>query len=119
MNKKTKRNLLNKLNRISGWILIALGSVFFLVSLPTFNSEISLFYPLINILSSVALIFLGIYVFRFEEWAIVLAGVYGLVSFVINSWTWGLFSGGFRGIMFEIAYLILILNWWVLNKNDK
>ncbi len=117
MRKKTKKNLLNKLNKTSGWILVALGFVFLVSSLSTFGSEISLFYPIINTLSSVALGFLGIYVLRIEKWAIILSGIYGLALLIINSWIWGLFSGGFRGIIFDVAYIILVINWWI--SNDK
>ena len=33
---------------------------------------------------------------------------------LINSWWfWGLFSGGFEGILFDITYIVLIINWVV------
>lgn len=111
MKKKTKKNLLNKLNKISGYILIALGVVFLYYSLSTFGEEVSLFFPIVNSLSSVALGFLGIYVLRVEKWAIILAGVCGVVLLISNSWIGGLFSGGFRGIIFDVAYILLVVNW--------
>ncbi len=111
MKKKIKKNLLNKLNKISGYILIALGIVFLITSLSTFGEEVSLFFPVVNSLSSVALGFLGIYVLRTEKWAIVLAGVCGGALLINSWWFWGLFSGGFRGIIFDVAYIFLLVNW--------
>jgi len=108
-----KKNLLNK---ITGGILLALGFVFLISSLSTFGSEVSLFYPVINMLSSIALIFLGIYVFRVEKWAIILAGVYGIVLLISGWCFFGLFIGGFRSVLFDLAYLVLAINWWVSNK---
>jgi len=113
--KNTKRDLLNK---ISGYVVIVLGVVFLYYSLSTFGKEISLFFPIVNSLSSVALIFLGVYVLRVEKWAIILAGVYGVASLINGWWMLGLFSG-FRGVLFDISHIVLIINWWISNKNDK
>ena len=106
------------LNIISGWVVIALGSLLTILTLINFNTELGLFYPLINLFSSIALIFLGLYVLRFEKWAVVLAGVYGIVMVLNNMWIYGLFSGNLFGVTLDLAYFLLIIN-WVFYKNVK
>lgn len=115
MKKKTKELLLDKLNRTSGWILIISGVFLLYINITGFTSEL-ISSNIRNIVSGIALIFLGIYVFRFEGWAIILAGIFGIVLLANSIWFSGLFSGGFIGILFELAYFILILNWIFLDK---
>jgi len=106
------------LNKISGWVVIALGSLLTILTLTNFNTEGSLFYPLINLFSYIALIFLGLYVLRFEKWAVILAGVYGIVMVLNNIWIYGLFSGNLFGITLDLVYFLLIFN-LVFYKNVK
>ncbi len=119
MKKKDKINLKNNFNKICGWVLIALGIILLYYSLTTFGEiielEMSFFFPIVNTLTSIALGILGFYVILKEKWSIILAGVYGLISLLISWWFLGLFNS-FREALFTLAYILLIINWWVSNK---
>ena len=109
MNKKTKKNLLKNLNEVSGGIVIISGVLLLFFNLIDFTSEFALSHIRVMI-SGIALIFLGIYVLRIEKWAIRLSGIVGVVLLINGSLSLGLFSS-FRTAIFDIAYIILILNW--------
>jgi hypothetical protein len=120
---KKQENKKTTLNKISAYSLFVLGLIILYFALSSFGEAIdlgmSLFFPIINILFSIALFFLGIYVLRIEKWAIILAGVYGLVGIITGLWVYGLFSGTFLGILMDLINVLLIINWGVQWKNVK
>jgi hypothetical protein len=120
---KKQENKKTTLNKISAYSLFVLGLIILYFALSSFGEAIdlgmSLFFPIINILFSIALFFLGIYVLRIEKWAIILAGVYGLVGIITGLWVYGLFSGTFLGILMDLINVLLIINWGVQWKDVK
>ena len=116
-----KENKYSKiLRKISAYILMLIGLITFLNPLEGFDSTTPLFPIILTILGGIALIFLGIYILRNEHWAFIIAGVYGIVAFVNGRFIAKLFGlGGWMTVLFNIAYLILIINWFFNDKNAK
>lgn len=108
---KKYRNLLNS---ISGYIVIFLGASLLYNFFSSLTSELSSSF--ITVIFGIGLIFLGIYVLRFEKWAIVLSGIYG-IALLINMWFIARFIGG--GLMILITNIptfILVINWWLFKS---
>ena len=114
INKSTKEKYRNLLNTISGYIVIFLGASLLFNFISSFSSEVGSNFT--TLLFGVGLIFLGIYVLRFEKWAVVLSGLYA-IALLINMWLiTKLVGGGLMILITNILNYILIVNCWVFKQ---
>jgi len=112
--KSTKEKYKNLLNTISGYIVIFLGASLLFNFISSFSFEIGSIFT--TLLFGVGLIFLGIYVLRFEKWAVTLSGLYA-IALLINMWfITKLIGGGLMILMTNILSYILIINWGVFKQ---
>ena len=121
MVKLNKKNLLENLNRVSGWLVLLSGALLIYYNLIDFSDSLEIlgwFSPVRAIIGAIGLIFLGIYVLKFEKWAVVLSGIFG-ISLLISSWVFGssgLFSQGLLFFVLSITPYVLIINWIFYRK---
>lgn len=111
--KKKYKDLLNK---VSGYIVILAG---ILMIFNLFKSGLGSL-KFLNIFFGIALIFLGTYVLKYEKWAVILSGVYG-IALLINMYSLTKLVGWNALILIlHIPMFILIINWSVFfHENDK
>lgn len=121
-NSLKKENIKSLLNKTAGWLIILTGISLLYFLFFQGDSE----YPrefLVNFLflaSGVAFIILGIYIFKLEEWAIVLAGVYGIFDIINNWYLMGIDLFNFTNVFYLVLSFtpfIVILNWYMHNKS--
>ena len=106
-------------NKVSGWAMMVVGAIltyYSVTTLPLIN-EIGAFFPIFNTLTSIALIFLGIYILKVERWAVILAGAYGMVALITRWWSLG-FPSSVQAILMTLADVLFVIN-WIIFKNDK
>jgi hypothetical protein len=121
-----KKDLLNK---VSGWLVILSGTLLFIYNLIDIKSTLEIlggFSLFKALLGAVGLVFIGIYVLRFEKWAVILSGVFGITSLIHSRMLFGfigggggLFSGGLLGFVLGITPYLLIVNWIFYRKKVK
>ena len=121
-NSSKKENAKNILNKISGWLIILTGIslLYFLFFQGDPEYSRGLLVNFIFLASGIALIVLGTYMFKFERWAIVLAGVYGIFSIVNNWYLMGLSLFNFTNIFYLVLSFtpfFVIINWYVNGKS--
>ena len=113
-NEKKQNSLLNMLNIISGWIVIISGVLLLFDNILGFGialEEVGWFIVFTAIIGGISLIFLGIYILRFEKWAVTLSGILGIVSLINTRLVVGFVGGRFIGFLLGIPTYILIINW--------
>jgi len=112
--KSNKEKYRSLLNTISGYMVLYLGASLLFNFISSFSSEAG--SKFITLLFGIGLIFLGIYVLKFEKWAVTLSGVYAIVL-LINMWfITKLIGGGLMILITNIPSYILIVNWWVFKQ---
>lgn len=112
--KSTKEKYRNWLNTISGYIVIFFGASLLFNFISSFSSEIGPSFT--TLLFGVGLIFLGIYVLRFEKWAVVLSGLYAIALLINMGLITKLMGGGMIISITNIPTAILIINWLVFKE---
>lgn len=120
MKKKSVGKYRRILNTVSGWLILFSALLMIFYNVIDFGDSLRLlgwFSPVLSIVGTIGLVFLGIYLLRVEKWAIILAGVFGIVA-LINSWLitsylgfGGLFGNGVLGFVLGITPYVLIANW--------
>jgi len=120
-NSSKKETMKDLLNKIAGWLVIFSGVLLIYYNLLDFSNSLEIlgwFSPVRSIIGAIGLIFLGIYILRFEKWAVVLSGVFG-ISLLISSRIFGssgLFSQGLLFFVLSITPYVLIINWVFYRK---
>lgn len=120
--KETAKNIVNK---IAGWLIILTGiSLLYFLFFQGDPEYLRGF--LINFLflaSGIAFILLGNYIFKFERWAIIFAGIYGIFD-IVNSWyLMGVSLFNFTNVFYFVLSFtpfVVIINWYLNGrKNEK
>ena len=118
-NKETAKNIINK---ISGWLIILTGIslLYFLFFQGDPEYSRGILINFIFLVSGIAFIFLGTYMFKLEKWAIILAGVYGIFDIVNNWYLVGLSLFNFTNIFYFVLSFtpfFVIINWYLNGKS--
>ena len=112
--KSTRDKYRKLLNTLSGYIVIISGVLLLYNFISGFSSELG--SSLAALFFGTALIFLGIYILRFEKWAVVLSGLYALASLINVFFITKLIGGGLMSFLTCIPPCILIINWLIFKQ---